>query len=526
MTDWKKLLITSSALVSLGVVTNCTTTVWAASTQHVQQDEYSQAKKAGFTRHQVDEIKQLTRNHISFSTNKAIVEHSRATLSKQEQAIVNEAKQQIGVKFTWGGHSPQTGFDCSGLVSYVYQQSLNVSVGNTVNAQLDAGHVVSKSNLRPGDIVFFNNNSYNGIYIGDGNVIATIGTDKVGIVPLDKFGTFSAARRIISEDSNQHAVSKATELKDTYGTIISKNQTIWNGTDLSEKRSDTTKYYQQTVQLQRYYMIDGVKYYSAYDKDNHWIGYVNAKDVKLADDAGGMYISCGKDAKIIKKGYTCWRNLDFSAKKGTSDSIYGKTLKVKGYYNHFNGSTYASLYDNDDKWYGYLNTDALKYVSTTLKDYHSYGKYVTVTNKGYDIFKDKSLSSDIASSTKLYQNTYLAKGYYDNDEGDRYLTLYDSHDQWIGYINEKATKLGVYDGTSAAGAWIPVNKKGQVISRDYVLWNGFDFDKVRNTSSSINGKTIWVGGKYHMADGSWYYTIYDKQDGNWLGYINPKAIQM
>lgn len=38
MTDWKKLLITSSALVSLGVVTNCTTTVWTASTQHVQQD--------------------------------------------------------------------------------------------------------------------------------------------------------------------------------------------------------------------------------------------------------------------------------------------------------------------------------------------------------------------------------------------------------------------------------------------------------------------------------------------------------
>lgn len=524
--DWKKLLITSSALVSLGVTIECVNEVFASPVTQVQHDEYSQAKKAGFTRQQFDEIKKIAQKHVNFSTNKMMVSHSRETLSKQEQAIINEAKRQVGVRFTWGGRNPQTGFDCSGLVSYVYQQAINVSVGNTVSAQLNAGHAVSKSSLRPGDIVFFNNNSYNGIYIGDGNVIATIGTDKVGITSIDKFGTFSAARRVVSEDSNQHVVSKATELSNTYGTITSKNQTIWKDVELSKKRSDTTKYYQHTVQLQRYYMIDGVKYYSAYDKDNYWIGYINAKDVTVADDEGGIYISCGKNAKVIKKDYTCWRNLEFTSKKGKSDDIYGRVLKVKGYYNHFNGATYASLYDADGKWYGYINVHALEYVDGVLEQYHSYGKYITVAKKGYNLYKDKNLSKVVSSSDKLYQNTYLAKGYYDTDDGNRYLSLYDSDNNWIGYINEKATKIGTHDGTSNAGAWMAVKQQGKVISRDYVLWSGFNFDKVRNTSNTFNGKTIWVDGKYHLVDGSWYYSIYDKEDGNWLGYITPSAIQM
>lgn len=65
MTDWKKLLITSSALVSLGIAVGYINEESAAQTISVKHDEYSQAKKAGFTRHQVDEIKQLTRNHVS-----------------------------------------------------------------------------------------------------------------------------------------------------------------------------------------------------------------------------------------------------------------------------------------------------------------------------------------------------------------------------------------------------------------------------------------------------------------------------
>ena len=96
--------------------------------------------------------------------------------------IVATAKQYLGVPYKWGGTDP-SGFDCSGFVYYVLR-SHGINVSRTQNAMYSEGTPVSKSQLQPGDLVFFQNTykaglSHVGIYVGGGQFIHAPSTGKV-----------------------------------------------------------------------------------------------------------------------------------------------------------------------------------------------------------------------------------------------------------------------------------------------------------------------------------------------------------
>jgi len=89
-------------------------------------------------------------------------------------AIIATAKAYLGVPYVWGGSSP-SGFDCSGFVQYVFAKH-GISLPRTSKQQWGVGTAVSKSNLLPGDLVFFANTytsgvSHLGIYLGSGQFI-------------------------------------------------------------------------------------------------------------------------------------------------------------------------------------------------------------------------------------------------------------------------------------------------------------------------------------------------------------------
>ncbi len=69
-------------------------------------------------------------------------------------SVVELAQAQIGVPYVWGGASPQSGFDCSGLVQWAYRQA-GISLPRTAQKQFDATVRLAPSQLRPGDLVFF-----------------------------------------------------------------------------------------------------------------------------------------------------------------------------------------------------------------------------------------------------------------------------------------------------------------------------------------------------------------------------------
>lgn len=98
---------------------------------------------------------------------------SSSTGSASGQAIVNEAKKYLGVRYVYGGTSPSTGFDCSGLVQYACRK-VGISVNRSSKSQYSNGVAVAKSDLQPGDLVFFSKGSgisHVVIYAGNGQVI-------------------------------------------------------------------------------------------------------------------------------------------------------------------------------------------------------------------------------------------------------------------------------------------------------------------------------------------------------------------
>lgn len=95
--------------------------------------------------------------------------HTRA------QEVLINALSLTGIKYKYGGKSPETGFDCSGFVRYVFSQATNLTLPPTARAIAQIGKTVKKQELQPGDLVFFNTMksafSHVGIYMGDNKFI-------------------------------------------------------------------------------------------------------------------------------------------------------------------------------------------------------------------------------------------------------------------------------------------------------------------------------------------------------------------
>ena len=90
--------------------------------------------------------------------------------SDKASRLISIAKSKLGLPYVWGATGPKS-FDCSGLTSWCYKQ-IGITIPRTSRDQGKAGKYVSKSNLQPGDLIFFNNPiSHVGMYIGNGNMI-------------------------------------------------------------------------------------------------------------------------------------------------------------------------------------------------------------------------------------------------------------------------------------------------------------------------------------------------------------------
>lgn len=83
--------------------------------------------------------------------------------------VVKVAHRYIGHRYTYGGASPRSGFDCSGFTSYVYKKAVGKNLPRTTSAQRRAGKAVSRSNARPGDLVY--TPGHVSIYAGKGRII-------------------------------------------------------------------------------------------------------------------------------------------------------------------------------------------------------------------------------------------------------------------------------------------------------------------------------------------------------------------
>lgn len=127
-----------------------------------------------------------------------------ASNSGKVSAVLNLAYSKLGSPYEWGASGPNT-FDCSGFTSYVFRNAAGVSLPRTSSAQSGYGRTVSKSNLQPGDLVFFNTSgkgvSHVGIYEGGGNMIHSPSSGKTVSVTSINSSYYSArfvtAKRVL-----------------------------------------------------------------------------------------------------------------------------------------------------------------------------------------------------------------------------------------------------------------------------------------------------------------------------------------
>ena len=98
-----------------------------------------------------------------------------ATVRDRTSELVVHAIGFLGVPYRRGGDSVETGFDCSGFVRAIYEQSLGLALPRQATDQAASTQVIDKHELKPGDLVFFNTLrrafSHVGIYVGDGKFI-------------------------------------------------------------------------------------------------------------------------------------------------------------------------------------------------------------------------------------------------------------------------------------------------------------------------------------------------------------------
>jgi cell wall-associated NlpC family hydrolase len=119
--------------------------------------------------------------------------------------LTSTALGLIGIRYKWGGATPDTGLDCSGLVQFVFQQATGVTLPRSAKEMSRLGDKVGLADLRPGDLVFFNTRrfafSHVGIYLGENRFIhAPRRGREVEVTTIDRSywqKRFDGARRLI-----------------------------------------------------------------------------------------------------------------------------------------------------------------------------------------------------------------------------------------------------------------------------------------------------------------------------------------
>ena len=149
-----------------------------------------------------DEIDRLLADRGLLST----IGHVRQNVSQKASELVVNAMGFLGVPYKWGGNDADTGFDCSGFVVSVYQQSIGLLLPRKAEQQAAATQKIDQTDLQPGDLVFFNTMrrafSHVGIYVGNGKFIHA---PRAGAeVRVESMGgsywqnRFNGARRVIT----------------------------------------------------------------------------------------------------------------------------------------------------------------------------------------------------------------------------------------------------------------------------------------------------------------------------------------
>lgn len=305
------------------------------------------------------------------------------------------------------------------------------------------------------------------------------------------------------------------EVEKYFVTLEEKNVLFAN---FSSAPQSTKSILRKTLKAKGYYIdYSGTRYEVLVDNKNNAVGIVDATVLKETS-AGGIYQANRQYVTFVEKSGDIYKDFNFALRNKTT-TYYLKTYDARGFYLHFNGKKYYTIYDNKGKWIGYVPENFVKTGNGKGGIYQSSNRYITFTNANYWMYSNFDFKK-LRTTKTLYKKTYQARGYYEHFNGARYYTVYDNKGKWLGYVNAASAKTGNGKG----GMYQKLGDEGVVISRNYLTYNDFNFKK-RGKTSAIFNQSIQARGYYQHFNGAKYYSIYNGK-GKWLGYVNSAAVRI
>ena len=136
----------------------------------VEDDLDRMLKERGLVNQMTDQLTQQISNQFN-----GPLQSARNTFGGKASELVIQAMGLLGVPYLSGGTSEEKGFDCSGFVRHMYEKSVGLVLPRRAEEQAKVTEEIKRSELKPGDLVFFNTLkrtfSHVGIYVGDGKFI-------------------------------------------------------------------------------------------------------------------------------------------------------------------------------------------------------------------------------------------------------------------------------------------------------------------------------------------------------------------
>lgn len=312
------------------------------------------------------------------------VSYTAFSMNDQQTKVVNEAKKYLGVPYLYGGSTP-AGFDCSGLVQYVYKQSVGINLPRTTYEQDKVGKSVSMNSLLSGDLLFWigddGRTSHVAIYIGNGSYIHSPTPGTVVQVQTIKNWSPQFARRILPD-------TPAQKFKINDRVKIKKTATNWVGS------SKLTDYDYTRVLLVEGYESNGVKLRIP----GEWAGIIKESDLEKVTPAfkKGDYVK-------IKRTATKW-----VGSSNLSDNDYKRTHIVEGI--NSNGAITIRI---PGSWAGNIREEDLE-IDNTISDFKvgtnvSFGldalKWIGGADIGYDNMMRSYKISKLNGDGTIYVRT-------------------------------------------------------------------------------------------------------------------------
>ena len=112
------------------------------------------------------------------------------------QVVIDYACQFVGNPYVWGGTSLTNGADCSGFTQSVYAH-FGISLPRTTSEMVHAGYAVSYEEAQPGDMIFYGDGGHVGLYMGDGNIVNALNSDRGICIISATYTNIYAVRRVL-----------------------------------------------------------------------------------------------------------------------------------------------------------------------------------------------------------------------------------------------------------------------------------------------------------------------------------------